>query len=48
LSRWSDARGSCHARLNFSQDLHQTNHVGLLEDAFDPIAIEISEGSFVE
>src|ERR1700730_11394417 len=38
----------CQFGFNLSQYLHQMNHLGHLEHGFDAVAIEISEGSFVE
>jgi hypothetical protein len=35
-------------RLYLPQYLDQTNHVGLFEHAFDTIAVEIREGSFIK
>ena len=34
-------------KIDVSQDLHETNYVGLCEPTFNAIAVEIGEGSFV-
>ena len=43
-----NASSGCKFRFYLPQYLHQTNHVGLFEHAFDTIAVEIGERSFVK
>jgi hypothetical protein len=41
-------RGSAgEPRFYLSQYLNQTNYVGLFEHAFDTVAVEVGEGSFI-
>ena len=41
-------RSRCEPRFNVSQYFDQTNHVGLLEYAFNTVAVEVGEWSFIE